>query len=140
MYFYKEVTRIRPLVPLSAPHLASQNATLRGYSIPKDAIILTNIWAIHHDPKRWPEPEKFLPERHLNSEGKFTKSSNWMHFNVGARSCLGQQLANMELFMTTVMLFQRFHFSLPPGEEPNMDGYNEVALKANPYRVIATKL
>ena len=130
---------MRPLAPLSVPHLASRDGYLRGYTVPKGALILTNIWAIHHDERRWPEPEKFFPERHIDSDGKFSKSPNWMHFNVGGRSCLGQQLANMELFLTTVTLFQRFHFSLPPGEEPDMDGFSEVVLRPPLYKVVATR-
>ena len=130
--------RIRPLAPLSVPHLASRDATLRGYVIPKRALILTNIWAIHHDENRWPEPNKFMPERHLDAAGKFMKSANFLPFNVGSRSCLGRQLANVEVFMAIVVLFQRFKFSLPPGEEVNMDGYSHISLKPVNFGVTIT--
>ena len=129
--------RMRPLIPLSVPHLASRDAILRGYVIPKGAVILTNIWAIHHDENRWPEPNKFMPERHLDATGKFMKSANFLPFNVGSRSCLGRQLANVEVFMAIVVLFQRFKFSLPPGEEINMDGYSDIVLKPRDFKVIA---
>ena len=114
---------------MSVPHKAAKDATLNGYQIPKGAIILTNIWAIHHDQNRWPNPEKFMPERHLDHNGKFLKSDNWMPFNVGRRNCLGQQLAKMELFITTVMLFRRFEFSLEPGFVPDMGGHSIVNLR-----------
>ncbi|XP_076808222.1 cytochrome P450 2U1-like [Clavelina lepadiformis] len=135
----QEVSRLRPTVPLSVPHMASRDAILNGYVIPKGAIILTNIWGIQHDESRWPEPEKFLPERHLDNDGKFNKSSNWMIFNLGLRNCLGQQLAKMELFIATVSLFQKFSFALPPGTTPDMEGEPQVTLRPNLFEVIATR-
>ena len=110
-----------------------------GYQIPKGAIILTNIWGIHHDEKRWPNPERFMPERHLDENGKFLKSDNWIPFSVGRRSCLGQQLAKMELFITTVMLFRRFEFSLEPGVEPNLAGQSIVSLRPHEFKVCALR-
>ena len=109
--------------------MTSKDAMLRGYVIPKETFILTNVWGIHHDENLWPEPAKFSPERHLDENGKFQKSDNWIPFNVGARNCLGQQLAKMELLITTVMLFRRFNFSFPTGSEPDMDGENVVVLR-----------
>ena len=124
---------------MSVPHKAARDAKLLEYNIPKGAIILTNIWGIHHDEKLWPDSERFMPERHLDKNGKFLKSDNWMPFNVGGRSCLGQQLAKMELFITTVMLFRRFEFSLEPGYEPNLAGESVVALRPFNFRVCALR-
>ena len=119
--------------------MASRDAILNGYVIPKGAIILTNIWGIQHDESRWPEPEKFLPERHLDNDGKFNTSSNWMIFNVGLRNCLGQKLAKMELFIVTISLFQKFSFALPPGTTPDMEGESVVTLRPRHFDLIATR-
>ncbi|XP_076809166.1 cytochrome P450 2J4-like [Clavelina lepadiformis] len=135
----QEITRLRPIAPLNVPHKASRDATLMGYHIPKDSIILTNIWAIHHDESKWPKPDEFLPERHLDKNGKFIKSPDWILFGVGHRSCLGQQLAKMELFIMTVALFQRFNFTLAPGENPDMKGRSIITLHTHYYDVVATK-
>ena len=135
----QEILRIRPIAALSVPHKVSKDAMLRGYVIPKEAIILTNIWGIHHDEGRWPEPEKFMPRRHLDENGKFQKSNNWIPFSVGGRSCLGQQLANMELFLTTITLSRRFEFSFEPGFKPNLDGESVVALRPLPFNVCAKR-
>ena len=40
----------------------------RGYLIPKGSIVLPNIWLFLHDPTLYPDPEEFIPERHLGSE------------------------------------------------------------------------
>lgn len=33
--------------------------------IPKGIIWSASIWALHHDPSIYPEPEKFIPERQV---------------------------------------------------------------------------
>ena len=44
---------------------AIKDVTLNGVFIKKGLIINIPIYAIHHDPKKWPEPEKFDPERYV---------------------------------------------------------------------------
>ena len=64
--------------------------------------ILSNIWAVHHNPDVWKDPEVFKPERHLNEKGEFVKSNQIIPFSVGPRHCLGEQLARMEVFIFLV--------------------------------------
>ena len=130
---------MRPAAPLSVPHCTTKKAMFRGYAIPKNTIIVTNLWGIQNDEVHWPEPEKFLPERHLDENGKFQKFDNWLPFNVGARNCLGQQLAKMELLITTVMLFRRFRFFFEPGVDPDMNGENVVVLRPTYSKVCAQR-
>lgn len=135
----QETARLRPVVPLSVPHLVARDSSLRGYQLSKGTIILTNIWGIHHDERRWPEPDEFRPERHLDENGSFIKSPDWMSFSVGARSCLGRQLAIMELFIMTVTLFQHFKFKLPGGSNPDMRGESKISLHPWHYKVVISR-
>ena len=41
----------------------NEGCTVKGVNIPKGMPIMIPVYAIHHDPKIWPEPEKFNPER-----------------------------------------------------------------------------
>lgn len=45
------------------PHSADADDVYEGYFIPKGASVIGNIWAIHMDPARYPEPRAFRPER-----------------------------------------------------------------------------
>nr|XP_002122620.1 cytochrome P450 2U1-like [Ciona intestinalis] len=133
----QEIARMRPTLPLSVPHCTTQDTMMMGYKIPKDTIVLTNIWGIHHDEKLWKNPYDFNPERHLDSNGNFVKSSNIMQFNIGLRSCLGQQLAKMELFLLTTSLCRHFSFSVVG--EVDMEGESMVTLRPCSMEVVATK-
>lgn len=40
----KEVLRWHPVAPMGLPHTSSEDDIAEGYFIPKDALLLANIW------------------------------------------------------------------------------------------------
>ena len=65
----KEVLRWSPPLPLAVPKRAMQDQIYRGYLIPAGATVIENVWAIFRDPKIYPDPETFNPDRFLK-DGK----------------------------------------------------------------------
>ena len=45
-----------------------------GYTLPKGTWIVPNLWAIQHCASNWPDPDQFLPERHIQEDGTLAKS------------------------------------------------------------------
>ncbi|XP_056588369.1 steroid 17-alpha-hydroxylase/17,20 lyase isoform X2 [Triplophysa dalaica] len=83
-----EVMRIRPVSPILIPHVAMQDTSLGGHSVPKGTRVLVNMWAIHHDPKHWEEADTFRPERFLDSSGKRVTPASFLPFGAGPRVCV----------------------------------------------------
>ncbi|XP_045612488.1 cytochrome P450 2L1 [Procambarus clarkii] len=109
-----EVLRKSSLIAFGVQHLATRDTTLGTYTIPKGTVLSTAQEYIHHDPRYWDRPEQFLPERWLDQDGKFVaKKEGFLPFGVGKRSCLGEGLARMELFIFTTTVFQSLSFSAP---------------------------
>ena len=60
-------------------HSALSNGEINGYFIPKGTVILSNLWAVHHDKEYWGEDaDEFKPERFLTDDGQDIKK--WDHF------------------------------------------------------------
>lgn len=94
-----------------------------GYDVPKGTTVLINHWALHHDPKRWEDPDKFDPTRYLDENGKQnpTKPPSWLPFSAGRRVCLGEMLAKPEILLMCANLLKRFDIRLPEGVKPNLE-------------------
>ncbi|XP_039257127.2 cytochrome P450 2U1-like [Styela clava] len=135
----QEVLRMRPIAPIAIPHRARQEGTIMGYRIPKGAIVAANIFAIQNNDEVWNNPKMFDPFRHIDADGKFVKSANVIPFSIGARQCLAMQLANMELFLIIVSLFQRYRFEFAGDSDIDMRGRNVFTLRPYPFKVLATK-
>lgn len=62
-----------------------------------------------------------------------------MPFGGGARLCLGETVAKMELFLFTAYLLRDFSFCLPDGEAalPDLRGVASVVLKVKSFTVVA---
>ena len=88
-------------------------------------MIIGNLIKIHHDKRYWSNPETFDPQRFIDKEsGKCINNINLMPFSTGKRYCLGQTLAEKDLFLFFVGLMKAFDFTCDKNEPlPDCD-YN----------------
>ncbi len=86
--------------------LAKEEIPLAGYSIPPGAIVLSSQWVMHRNPRFFPEPEKFLPERWTESFIQGLPKFAYFPFGGGARTCIGEGFAWMELVILLSTLTQ----------------------------------
>ncbi|KAL7026342.1 hypothetical protein ACKWTF_013875 [Chironomus riparius] len=78
--------------------------------IPKDSLVIIPIFSIHNDPKNYPEPEKFNPQR-FNEENK-AKRHPMAHipFGNGPRNCIGDRFAMTQTKIALIQLLINFRF------------------------------
>ena len=69
------------LIPVLLGQVFSSSNT--GHCIPKDTIVISNLWYMMHDPDVWDEPYEFKPERFLDAEGHLHKNTALVHFGIG---------------------------------------------------------
>jgi cytochrome P450 family 6 len=65
--------------------------TLRGtdVTVEKGMLVLVPILGLHHDPKYYPDPERFDPERFSEAEKKKRPHFCYLPFGEGPRMCIG---------------------------------------------------
>jgi cytochrome P450 len=92
--------------------------------IPKGTNIALSIYDILHDPKIYPNPEKFDPERFLNAKYDV---DTYMPFGGGARMCIGVNFSLMEQKVFFALLLQKFDLRIakdnPDYEELRVSGF-----------------
>ncbi|KAH7135249.1 cytochrome P450 monooxygenase-like protein [Dendryphion nanum] len=84
-------------------------ATITGVTVPPGAIVACGSTFVHYNASIFPEPEKFNPERWLES----ADLDNWLvAFSRGPRMCLGINLAWAELRLGFAHVFRKFDLTL----------------------------
>lgn len=86
----KETMRIFPVGPLLVRKLTG-DIMLRGKILPEGGSVVLGIMSLHRDPKIWPDPMKFDPDRFLPEEVAKRHPYAWLAFSGGPRNCVGKK-------------------------------------------------
>nr|XP_045615904.1 cytochrome P450 2L1-like [Procambarus clarkii]XP_045615905.1 cytochrome P450 2L1-like [Procambarus clarkii] len=117
-----EVLRKVSLIALGVMHSNSSDVQLGGYFIPKGSWVFGCTVCCHDDPQYWKQPDQFNIDRFLDAEGNFSgQKEGFLPFSLGRRSCLGEALARMELYIFTAAILQNFSLSAPEGCEVDLE-------------------
>jgi len=112
----KETLRWHPVLPTALPHATIAEDVYKGYRIPAGSIVIPNIWSIMHDPRLYPEPGEFKPERFLSKNPD--KDPNLTgSFGFGRRICAGRNLADSTLWLAMASLLSAFDITKPLGAQ-----------------------
>ncbi|KAL4338561.1 hypothetical protein AHAS_Ahas12G0222500 [Arachis hypogaea] len=61
----KETFRFHTPIPFLLPHKSQEDVELCGFTVPKNAQVWVNVWAMGRDSSIWTNPNEFMPERFL---------------------------------------------------------------------------
>jgi cytochrome P450 len=70
--------------------------TIGGYDVPQGSIVVASQWVTHRDPRFFPEPERFDPERWRPEAREARPKFSYFPFGGGPRVCIGEGFAWME--------------------------------------------
>jgi len=94
---------------------ARNDFSLGDYFLPARTTVLTSQFITHCDPRFFPDPLRFDPER-FTAEGKARRAKfTYFPFGAGARQCIGESFAWMEGVLILATLSQKWNLRLVPG-------------------------
>lgn len=88
-----------------------EGASVMGQWIPGDTSVSIPAYVAHRDPKIFPEPESFVPERWLKEEAKEIQKY-FIAFSAGARGCIGRNITYIEQHVLLATLVRRYDLAL----------------------------
>lgn len=112
--------------------IAASDDNIQGHRIPKGDIILFSPYVTHRDPRFWPEPERFDPDRFTPDLVKQRHRCAFIPFGAGPRQCIGLHFAMLEGLLIASLMMQRFRPHLAPGQ--HVEPYSAGTLR--PHRKI----
>ncbi|MEV7789400.1 cytochrome P450 [Streptomyces sp. NPDC088106] len=100
-----------------------------GHRVPKDSFVGIIPWVVHRDPRWWPQPELFAPQRWLENlppagtadelTGHAVRPGRprlaYLPFGGGPRQCIGNSFSRMEGVMVLATLGRLWEFEPVPG-------------------------
>ncbi|HUN78285.1 MAG TPA: cytochrome P450 [Solirubrobacteraceae bacterium] len=105
----KESLRARPVVPLAARRVI-EPFEVGGYTAPAGALLTCSMILTHSDPRLYPDPEAFRPERFMEDA---PDTYTWIPFGGGVRRCIGAAFATFEMKIIVQRVFSRCALEVP---------------------------
>lgn len=121
-----EALRIHSTSGIGLPRLVPKGGmTVCGRFFPEGTVLSVPTYTIHRDEEVWgKDPEVFRPERWFEQD-KNAVQKTYNPFSFGPRSCIGRNLANMELLIIVSSILRRYDFVLEDPDKPfdTMEGF-----------------
>ena len=92
-----------------------------GFQFPARTLFLAPQFIVHRDPRWWPDADRFLPERWLDTAATAARPKMaYFPFGAGTRICVGEQFAWMEAMLVLATLARRWRLRVD-GPDPELE-------------------
>jgi len=117
----KEALRLYPPAIGVFLRQANEATTIGGYEIPKGNLVGLSSFVTQRDPRWFPDPMRFDPERFLPPRVEQIHPGAYFPFGMGPRVCIGQSFAMTEMILIVATILQRCEVRLlDPNQDPGM--------------------
>lgn len=98
-------------------------------TIPAGMEVTVPVYALHHDPEAWPDPEVYDPERFRGPAKDARHPFQFLPFGAGPRNCIGMKYAMMEIKVALVRILRKFKFVRSPDTQVPLLLHSGVTLR-----------
>jgi benzoate 4-monooxygenase len=119
-----ETLRIHSTSSLGLPRVVppGQGITILNHHFPSYTVLSVPAYTIHHSKEIWGDnADEFVPERWDNLTER--QKNGFIPFSYGPRSCVGRNVAEMELALIVGTTFRRYGFELYQKKLETREGF-----------------
>jgi len=137
---FKEAMRLFPPAPLHLRQPIKEIDLGHGHIIPEGTNIIISAYNAHKDPRHFPDPEMFDPERFSpqNSAGRHPYA--YIPFGLGRRFCVGHVFATMETKTILSTVLRRYRVTEIEGGIKGLEETLIMSFVLSPANGIRVKL
>ncbi|XP_032493862.1 sterol 26-hydroxylase, mitochondrial isoform X1 [Phocoena sinus] len=114
----KETLRLYPVVPVNSRVIVDKEIEVGGFLFPKNTQFVFCHYVVSRDPRIFPEPDSFEPQRWLRKSQPDALRAQHpfgsVPFGYGVRACLGRRIAELEMQLLLTRLIQQYEVALAP--------------------------
>lgn len=87
---------------------AQADVTVAGHAVRRGQVVFVSQWVTHRDPRWWPDPERFDPDRF--AAGRRDERPRWAYFPFGggSRVCVGEAFAWAEAVIAVAVVARQW--------------------------------
>ncbi|KAG0433537.1 hypothetical protein HPB47_019842 [Ixodes persulcatus] len=112
-----ETMRVYSVVVAFSTRSALNDFEYKGIEYKAGMSIMSPTLEVHKDPKYWPEPEKFDPDRFLPKNVAERHTMAYQPFGQGPRNCVGKRLALLAVNYTAARMVHQFRLELGESQQ-----------------------
>jgi len=97
--------------------MSTAEVEIGPYKLPKGTFVFFSQYLVHRDPKYFPDPQQFRPER-FTPEAKASRPKfAYFPFGGGGRQCIGESFAWMEAILVLATIAQKWRLNVVPNQK-----------------------
>ena len=113
---FAETLRLYPPAWILGRWALNDDSLDSGVRIPRGSQVFVIPYVVHRDPRFFPDPERFDPERFSPGSKAGRPPFSYFPFGAGQRVCIGEHFGKMEGILTLATIAQQCKLTLVPGQ------------------------
>ncbi|GBP17668.1 Cytochrome P450 6B7 [Eumeta japonica] len=110
-----ETLRLYPVLGVVTREVTDTYQFDNGPTVERGLRVHLPIYHMHHNPKYFPDPESFRPERFAPENKHNIQPYTYFPFGEGPRICIGMRFAKMQMLAGLVTILKKYRVELAEG-------------------------